>query len=269
MSGTDVGIERTPVVRAKVAAPPLPERWVERTRLDRHLAGLVARYPVVTVVATAGSGKTTAVSRAVAGIGLPVAWLRVDGSDAAAGRLLVYLEAALASRVPAVDGVAMRAVASGIAHPEAAGLLAEAVAGEPVLLVVDDLERLAGSPDANAVIEALIRYAGPRTTVVLLSREELPLDLGPMILSGKVGTLREDELAFTVDEAAQALHLAGADGIDPEAAVAATRAGSRASCSRRGGPIRRFPRSAVKATRCTAISRRASSRGSPRPTVSS
>jgi DNA-binding SARP family transcriptional activator len=223
MSGTAVGIERTPVVRAKLTAPSLPERWVERSRLDQRLAELTSRYSVVTVVATAGAGKTTAVTRAVTGIGLPTAWLRLDDSEAAAGRLLVYLEAALASRVAAADGVAMRAVASGIAHPEAAGLLAEAVAGEPVLLVLDNLERLVGSPEAGAVIEALVRYASPSTKVVLLSREELPFDLGPMVLSGQVGALREDELAFTVEEAAQALRLAGADGIDPDTAVAATR----------------------------------------------
>ena len=72
-----------------------------------------------------------------------MAWLTLDATDAAPGRLVTYLEAALTRRAPHVDGVGTGALARRIPHAEAAGLLSEAVGGTPLLLVVDELERLA------------------------------------------------------------------------------------------------------------------------------
>ncbi len=215
-------MERAPIIRSKLAVPSLRGHLVERSRLDRRLADLISRFSVVCVVATAGAGKTTAVVRATGSLGLPVAWLGVDASETSAGRLLTYLEATLALRVPAADGVATRALRAGVQHQEAAGLLAEALGESPVLLVLDDLERLVDSGDAFGVIEGFVRYATPETRIVLISREEPPLDFGPTLLMGRVGALGESELAFTVDEAAKALELAGASGVDPGVAVAAT-----------------------------------------------
>ena len=88
---------------------------------------LVDRYPVVWVAATAGAGKTTAVVEAGRYIDRPIAWLTLDATDAAPGRLVTYLEAALTRRAPQVDGVGTGALARRIPHAEAAGLLAEAV----------------------------------------------------------------------------------------------------------------------------------------------
>jgi ATP/maltotriose-dependent transcriptional regulator MalT len=124
-------VERTPIIRSKLAFPSLRGQLVERTRLDRRLEHLISRFPVVCVVATAGAGKTTAVVQATRRLDLPVAWLAVDSSETSTGRLLTYLEATLALRVPAADGVATRALGAGVQHQEAAGLLAEALGDKP------------------------------------------------------------------------------------------------------------------------------------------
>ena len=76
---------------------------------------LVERYPLVWVAATAGAGKTTAVVQAARSIERPVAWLTLDATDAAPGRLVTYLEAALARCAPQVDGVGTGALARRIA----------------------------------------------------------------------------------------------------------------------------------------------------------
>src|ERR687887_2178969 len=146
------------VIRAKIR-PPLTEGWVERARPEGLLAGVLEARRVVVVSATAGSGKTTLVAAVAQRLDRPVAWLTLDWTDTAPGRLVTYLEAALAVAVPHVDGVARDALAARIPHPEAAGLLVEAVAGERVVLVVDELERLGEGPEAWAVIEALLRHA--------------------------------------------------------------------------------------------------------------
>src|SRR5437764_11180088 len=93
------------VIRRKIAVPPAPARLCARERLDRLIVELVAQHPLVWVCATAGSGKTTAVSHALGGQHRRIAWLTLDDTDAAAGRLVTYLEATLAMQVEATKGV--------------------------------------------------------------------------------------------------------------------------------------------------------------------
>jgi DNA-binding SARP family transcriptional activator len=209
------------VIRSKLTVPPLGERVAARPRVSGLVADLLRRHPLVLVTATAGAGKTTAVVQAAAQLDRPVAWLTLDETDAAPGRLLTYLEAALAEHAPGARDVATNAMAARIPHAEAAGLLAEAV-DAPLLLVVDGLERLAGRDAALAVIGALVRYAPPQLTVALLSRTDVALDLGPRAADGPVAAVGEATLAFTPEEAGEALRRAGREGIDPVQAVADT-----------------------------------------------
>lgn len=213
----------TPVIRGKVRPPEPSAGRLDRPRVEGALTALIRDHRTVVVAATAGAGKTTAVAAAVRGLTDPVAWLTLDWTDAAPGRLVRYLEAALAVPVPAVDGVASRALAARIPHPEAAGLLVEAVGDVPVVLVVDELERLAGADAAWPVLQAVLRYAPPQMRTVLISRRELPPALlGPAAASGDVAFLREAALALTPDEANALLAARGAHDIAPAAAVAAT-----------------------------------------------
>src|SRR2546423_1224756 len=130
------------VIQSKLVVPPLPDGFAERPRLEKLLHGLLTQKRAVVVAAAAGSGKTTALAGAARAVRSPVIWLTVDRSDAAPGRLVTYLEAAIARQIPSAAGVATAAVAAGIPHAEAAGLLAEATGPDPVVLVLDELERL-------------------------------------------------------------------------------------------------------------------------------
>ena len=210
------------VIQSKLAVPPLGERLAARPRVSGLVAELLERHPLVLVTATAGAGKTTAVVQAAALLDRPTAWLTLDDTDAAPGRLLTYLEAALARRAPAASDVATNALAARIPHAEAAGLLAEAAAGVPMLLVVDGLEQFAGHDAALAVIGAPLRYAPPTLGIALLSRSDVGVDLGDRGAVGSVATVGEAALAFTPEEAAEALERAGREGVDPARAVADT-----------------------------------------------
>lgn len=181
----------------------------------RLIAVLVDEHRVLAVSATAGSGKTTAVVEAVRSLERPVAWLTLDATDAAPGRLVTYLEAALSGLRPSVSGVATGALTAGIPHAEAAGLLAEGMGGEPAVLVVDDLERIAESPPALAVLETFIRYAAPAIRIVLIGRRDVPLDID----GGVLGGIGEDDLAFTAGEATEALARLGRSDVDPDHAL--------------------------------------------------
>jgi DNA-binding SARP family transcriptional activator len=210
------------IIQRKLAMPPLPDHFAERPRLQRVLGDLLGRKRAVVISGTAGAGKTTAVIEATRVLERPIAWLTVDRSDTAPGRLVTYLEAALARCVPAAAGVGSRALAAGIAHSEAAGLLAESLGEEPVVFVVDELERLGDEPAAWGVIEALVRYVPVTASLVLISRRDIPAALCTLPSVGDVALVGDADVAFTAEEAARALAACGKAEIDAEAAVAST-----------------------------------------------
>lgn len=210
------------VIESKLKVPPLPEQVVLRPRLRSLLGGLVESHRLVVLSATAGAGKTTTVVDAVDPLGCPIAWLTLDHTDALPGRLVTYLEAALARVFPDLDGIATRGLAAGIPHPEAVGLLVEAVGDRQLVFVLDELERLEQAEAAWAVIESLLRYAPPAMRVVFLSRQEIPAELCSLPRTADVAWLREDDLSFTVDEAAEALAASGGESLDANEAVEAT-----------------------------------------------
>src|ERR1700758_879866 len=183
---------------------PLPlNTWVaSRPRLRRQIAQLVNGYPVVCVVGTAGSGKTTAVTDALASTKRPVVWLTLDGTEEAPGRLLVSLERAATVAVPQLRTTVEEALAAGVPHVEAAAYLADALGEQDLVFVLDELEHLRDAPAALNVLSALIRALAPSVRMILISRSEVTLHLGGTKAIGGVGYLSEAELAFTIQEAA-------------------------------------------------------------------
>jgi len=214
----------TAIIQGKLVLPPESDRHVSRPRVERRIGELIATRRLVVVEATPGSGKTTAVARAVAAVDRPHAWLTMDWTDAAPGRLVAYLEAAVARAVPAVEGVAKRALDMRIPQAEAAGMLAEAIGDERAVLVIDELERVTNAHEAETVLETFLRYAPPNgLTTVLISRQAVPERLlGPASHRHEVAHVGERELAFTPAEAAEALDRIGQRDVDPSAAVEAT-----------------------------------------------
>ncbi|KMS72338.1 hypothetical protein ACM01_23650 [Streptomyces viridochromogenes] len=210
------------LIQHKISVPDAPEHLVPRPRIDRALGTLIERRQMVLVLATAGAGKTIAISQATAHLPYPVAWLSVDATDTRPGRLLAYLEDTLARHVPAARQVATRALRAGIPHAESAGLLAESLKGHPLVLVLDNLERLGVSGGGWEALAAFLHYLPRTARAVLVSRRDIPPTVHREIDPTSVASLREEDLAFTVEEAADALRLNDNATIDAAEAVSAT-----------------------------------------------
>jgi DNA-binding SARP family transcriptional activator len=90
-----------------------------------------------------------------------------------------------------------------------------------VVLVVDELDRLAHEAQAWAVIEALLRHAPADMRFVLCSRRPVPASVLPR-RPGEVIRLGDKVLALTVEEAAGVLEGLGRPPVDPAVAVEAT-----------------------------------------------
>ncbi|MBW8699108.1 Serine/threonine-protein kinase PknK [Streptomyces sp. MBT84] len=204
------------VIRRKLAAPEPGDDFVRRDRLTERIRSLIEHHQVITVCAPAGGGKTTAVALALRDLDRPVAWLSLDGTEQAPGRLLMYLEAALESHVPAVDRTASDALRNGIHFGEAAGLLAESLHGSRLVLACDNVEQIMADEGSITVLSALARYLPVAVNLVLISRIGIPLDIGSISDISRVGVLDEEDLAFNADEAAAALQLIGQPDIDAQ-----------------------------------------------------
>ncbi|HEY2717904.1 MAG TPA: BTAD domain-containing putative transcriptional regulator [Solirubrobacterales bacterium] len=210
------------IIKSKLRIPAPPARVIERSRVDRMLLELVAGHPVVWVSASAGSGKTTAAIEAVRRTDRPAAWLTLDSSDRAPGRLLAYLAAALEPHLDGAVGLVERTLATGTPHAETAGLLADSLPERPLLLVIDQLEQIADAETARAVLSALIRYAPPTLRFLLISRREIDLEFDSLALTGGVAAVGDRQLAFTREEAALALEALDGAAIDPDTAIRVT-----------------------------------------------
>lgn len=220
MSAPWVGRPR--VIRRKLMVPGTPVGAVPRERLDGLLCRLVDTHRIVAVTAPAGAGKSVAVTHAIRKFDRPVAWLSVDATDTAPGRLVTYLEEALAQQLPSVRGIATGALSAGIPHAEAAGLLVDAAADAEVVFVLDDLDRLRGSAPAGEVIGSVVRHGPQSMRLILISRRPLGASVLSPSLGAELARLVDGDLRFTVEEARVALQGLGRSGDDAPAAVEAT-----------------------------------------------
>ncbi|MGC4814616.1 LuxR C-terminal-related transcriptional regulator [Micromonospora sp. DT228] len=223
----DTAPER-PLLASRLSPAVPPEPVLARPRLLRRLDEGAAG-PVTLVAAPAGWGKTTllatwtrldggtpdvapgAVVPDSGDLSVPagpvLAWVSVEVGDDAS-RLWAYLAAALRTATgSAEDGP----VPDRPPRPDQLEVLAAtlAAADRPVLLILDDLHRVA-DPAALSGVEFLLRHAGQRLRLVIGARAGLHLPLHRLRLAGELTEIGPDELAFTDDEVADLLTAHGA-----------------------------------------------------------
>ncbi len=203
---------------AKFEVPKLPSWVVVRQRLvDRISRGV--REQLTLVSAPTGCGKTVlaaswAAAEAAPG---PVAWLSLDEDDDQPGVFWSYVLAALAVVGVPASTSGRPAFDETVDHSLLIRLAADLSAKpEPVVLFLDNAHVLSGQGVLDG-IDFLLRHAGGRLRLVLLTRVDPALPLHRYRLAGSVTAVRLDELAFTPVEARAVLT---AHDVDPATANA-------------------------------------------------
>ena len=186
---------------------PASHASVARTGLVRRL--LASDAPVVAVVAPPGYGKSTLLAQWAARRGPDVAWVRCDRIEDDPASWITVVVAAVALVEPA-------STPADLVVTETAGRLVEqlvawlATIGRPVSIVLDQLEALSSRASREAVATfALAVPAGVQ--LVLASREELSLPTARMRVERRLLEIGTDDLALSVDEAAQLLAASGVE----------------------------------------------------------
>ncbi|WP_445150826.1 BTAD domain-containing putative transcriptional regulator [Baekduia sp. Peel2402] len=179
------------------------------------------------VVAPAGYGKTLAVQQAVEAHDAPAIFHACRERDADGGRLIVSILEAVRRTVPGAADVLLDQLGEAgetVDPATAAQVLVDDLGRllvEPLILVVDDVERLGDAPPAIAVLGALLEGAGGPLRLVVASRRRPPLKLAKLTAAGLVTELGEADLVFSAEECAAVLE--ARDGRPPsDAEVEAT-----------------------------------------------
>ncbi|MEV5959365.1 LuxR C-terminal-related transcriptional regulator [Streptomyces sp. NPDC051987] len=195
-----------PFLSTRFALPARPATFVRRPRLTHHLDQALDT-PLTLVNGAAGAGKTLLVADWAAGLGQPVGWLTGEAGDRQPGVFWAYVLRALhLADVPLPSGADPGPASAGrVDHGLLARLAAELSGRDrPVVLVLDEFHRLTTRENAEQ-LEFVLHHAGDGLRLVLVSRTEPLLPLHRYRASAAVTEIRNDELAFTPDEAGDLL----------------------------------------------------------------
>lgn len=202
-----------PLVGTKLSPPRARAEIVERPRLLRALDRL-AGTELTLLSAPAGSGKTVLVgSWCRSRTDLAIAWITLDQGDNDPARLWTSIATAVERARPGVGrGTVERLQRLGSVVMAAVDELLNAMwaAGEPIVIVIDDLHVL-HDDEALASLEYAVERLPGRTRVIALTRADPPIRLGRLRARKALGEIRARELAFTPEETRELM--VGQEGI--------------------------------------------------------
>lgn len=201
------------VPRTKLQPPWLAEAILERPRLVDELHTAVTNRRLTLLSAPAGSGKTTLLAALLqAHPDLPLAWLRLDESDADPARFLTLMLAALQSRHPGF-GIDTQAALRTLQKPaqdqfRVLGVLTNELLArgeEPLILVLDDLHTIQ-EPLIFQGLDYLLKHSPPTFHLVIATRYDPPLALARLRARGHLAEFRLSDLRFNPQESASLLN---------------------------------------------------------------
>jgi LuxR family maltose regulon positive regulatory protein len=203
---------RFDVVESKLHAPLPRPGVVSRTALVNRLR-VTHAFPVATLVAPAGYGKTTLLAQWSERDKRAFAWVSIDERDNDPIVLLRHIAAALHEVEPLDDYVFDALGPSGDSMWTAAvPRLGAALASRerPVVVVLDDAHLLR-SRDSTAAVSALVDHLAGGSMLVLAGRVQPRLRIAALRASGLLLELGVEDLALSRREARLLLASAGVD----------------------------------------------------------
>ena len=175
------------LLASKLRPPLMRPGTVVRSPLIEQLAKGNA-YPIVSVVASAGYGKTTLLSQWAERNGQPFGWVSVDEKDNDPKVLLSYVAEALDAVEPISERVFDALTSPGSSVPgSVVPRLCTALASmtSPVVLVLDDVHLLHNS-ECLAALPVLADNVPDGSRLVLAGRGQPPLRIARLRAEGKI-----------------------------------------------------------------------------------
>ena len=193
------------IQKTKLYFPSPRAQLVDRPRLLEQLDRLKSpSHPIGLISAPAGSGKTTLILQWLSGQhNLPTGWISLDPRDNQPARFFTYFIAALQRIYPGVGKEASELLhLPGVNLEEVVTYLTNDLVEvtSPFLVILDDFHNIT-DPLLCQAIDFLIDTRPAQMSLLLLSREDPPLQLARHRANDQLIEIRHDDLRFTLPEA--------------------------------------------------------------------
>jgi len=197
-----------PILSTKLFIPPLRVDQLSRPRLVEKLnEGSV--YPLTLISASAGSGKTTALTEWIAHNNRPTAWVSLDSGDNDPALFLTYLISALRTIQEnfAEDIFSTMQSTQAESFEETLINLINAMAEitEDSSIILDDFHTITDQ-HTNELVTFLIENLPPQIHLVIASRMDPPWPLARYRARNQLFEIRGQDLRFGNEEVAEFLN---------------------------------------------------------------
>jgi LuxR family maltose regulon positive regulatory protein len=192
-------------LRVKLDVPRQPERRIRRPRLRERLDGARAAR-LLLLSAPAGFGKTTALVDWLTSSGMSCAWLTLDAHDNDPARFLGYLWAAVARTDHGGGGIGGDPPGTTGPDPvDAVGEIVARLADRSAMVIVLDDYHLIEEPVVQRSVAELLDHLPSQTHLAISTRVDPALPLARLRARAELVEVRDADLRFTVQEAADFL----------------------------------------------------------------
>lgn len=199
---------RMDLLYTKLTPPPMREKRVARLRLLQRLDALV-KQKLTLVCAPAGYGKTTVLSQWIERYAKPVGWVSLDRSDNDLAQFLRYLLAAIQQVDPGAGLQILEMLQPSRPLPDPTIWIALindlADSEKQFFIILDDYQEVEARPVHDA-LEYLIEHLPENVHLILSTRADPPLPLPRLRARGYLNEMRQNDLRFTTEEAADFLN---------------------------------------------------------------
>mgnify|MGYP003634354465 FL=1 len=194
-------------IATKLIPPRWDERGVPRKLVLEQLKDPDHRLSVISIVAAAGSGKSTLMAELHSVLSqrdAATCWISIDADDNNPATFAAYFIAALNEIEPLGEGqdFAIQKDFPIRAFDELFEELVVYVSNikHHAAIFIDDFQHIT-DPQVVAFVERLIAHLPVRVKVIIASRTRLPMELGRARVSGIVAEIEQDDLNFNALEA--------------------------------------------------------------------
>jgi LuxR family transcriptional regulator, maltose regulon positive regulatory protein len=195
-----------PITNLSKVIPPRVPDVLQRPRLVDQINKNQDKRLLI-ILGQAAQGKSTLAASYAGSQEVPVAWLNLDQGDSDPANLFYWLINAFEHCLTDRDLSFLRSYLSASRGPrEPIPLYRDWVQvmfeqiNDPILLVLDSLDRLTRDAPSLLFIQTLAHEAPPHLRLILISREEPPFGLQELKIKQQAHILNNDDLAFSLEE---------------------------------------------------------------------
>lgn len=198
---------KTSIVATKLYPPAFNKKSITRERLFDYRACEDKRLSIVSIVAAAGSGKSTTMAEICGRLNemkFSTAWLSLDLEDNCPSTFVSYLIPALSKLDPLQDGSDLEWQRDMLVKDIEAlfDILIARISriDFPAAIFLDDFQHIT-DPSLVAFIDRLVARLPDCILLIVASRVQLPLSLGRLRVTGRLQEINQAHLNFNSREA--------------------------------------------------------------------